>query len=392
VAVIHVFNALARGFEHVPFDSALLSAVAEAFPGEPVRFSGERQHLQDMQAYLESNQADRVRALVEWRELNLPPRMATTRERLADDLRIYRTVLSEAKGTNNSRIIASYIHPVSGLLALKALRFAYGKSVVACVQHGSMVRLLASRRYHPLLTQANGKLRQIVLGDSVRAEVVQLLPRLRGKLYAIRHPYFFQDQDAAPSELPAPGPVGFSFLGVVDEMKGFGDFRDLAETFSPSAGRDGAHFDLIGGTRDGALPDVGPCVTAYRRDGPMPRSDYEAHLHRTHYAVFPYKPSYYKLTASGSVLDALAAAKPIIAQRNTQFEEMFRTMGDIGYLCDDVRDMKSVVAQILARRPHDRYRQQSQNILARRHVFGPKAVASQLMQILSPGPDGRGGR
>jgi hypothetical protein len=372
-----VFNALAWGFEHVPFDAALIASLAEAYPGEPVHFFGETEHLRLIQRFLAPRFPN---ADVVWHELTLPPRLATPRERIGDDLRTTRAMLSEARRLDAGRVIAAYMHSTTGIVALKALAQLYRPRSLAFIHHGSLLRLVSSRRYHPLLWLGNGRLRQIVLGDSIRDEVLGQLPVLRGSLHAIRHPYFFDD--AETSDLPVSGPTGFSFLGLVDENKGFPEFVDLASTLAP-AWKDAAYFDLIGGTRVGALPNThGPWVKTYLTDGPMPRDVYEAQLRKTHYAVFPYNPSYYKFIASGSVLDALTAGKPIIALRNSQFDEMFKTMGDIGYLCDDVRQMKELAAGILRDPPRERYRRQSQNILTGRSVFGTAAVAQQLRGVL----------
>ena len=91
-------------------------------------------------------------------------------------------------------------------------------------------------------------------------------------------------------------------------------------------------------------------MKTYGKDGPIPRELFERQLRETTYAVFPYEPSYYKLVASGSVLDALTAGKPLIVLRNSQFEELFQTMGDIGYLCADVAEMRTTVDAIFATR------------------------------------------
>ena len=177
-------------------------------------------------------------------------------------------------------------------------------------------------------------------------------------------------------------PVSFSFLGLADDMKGFPEFVELATALAPSW-RQAVRFDLIGGTRSGELPPSGPWVTTYTQSGPMPRNLFEATLRETSYAVFPFRTFYYRLTPSGSVLDAFSAGKPVIAIRNSQFEEMFQSMGDIGYLCKDVNEMKNLVATILRDPPRDRYRKQSQNILASRGIYQPHAVATQLREALS---------
>jgi glycosyltransferase involved in cell wall biosynthesis len=377
--VIVVFNALAWGFEHVPFDAALIASLAQAFPSAPVHFHAEADHLTQTRQYLERRAAGDGRAEVVWKEASVSPRDASTRARLGHDLMLTQRVLAEAQRLGADRVISCCMHPTTGLSAFKALSHLYRRAEVAFIHHASMLRLVSSRRYHPFLTLANGRLRQVVLGDSIRQEVVRRLPALATSLYAIRHPYFFDD--TAVSELPAAGPLGFSFLGVVDPSKGFAEFVTLAEAVSRAA-NGGARFDLIGGARDKALADIPPSVKTYGQGGPMPRDTYERLLRETSYAVLPYDPDHYSLIASGAILDALAAGKPLIALRNSQFDEMFRVMGDIGYLCDGVAEMREVVDGLVRDPPRDRYRRQSQNILDHRGIYGPAAVGAQLREVL----------
>jgi glycosyltransferase involved in cell wall biosynthesis len=375
--VIFLFDALAWGFEHVPFDAAFIAAVARAYPGEPIHFFAERDHLAQVQRFLGPG---RRLPDVEWRELTLAPRFAAPKERVASDFRLCRSILSEARRLGATRVVACYMHATTGTAALKALSLVYRQMVIALVHHGSLLRLMSSRRFGPLLRLGNRRLRQIVLGEPIRAEVLADVPELRRSLRAIRHPYFFDG--AAPSEYPGSAPATFSFLGLIDESKGFAEFVDLAGEIAPPAG-DAVRFDLIGGKR-GAAVESGPWVKLYGSDGPLPRDVFERQLGQTTYAVFPYRPSAYRLVASGSVLDALAAGKPLIALRNPQFEEMFQVMGDIGYLCDDMAGMKGLIASILRDPPRDRYRQQSRNILATRRIFEPAAVAVELRAALAP--------
>jgi len=245
-------------------------------------------------------------------------------------------------------------------------------------------RLVSSRRYHPfLLSFGHGRLRHIVLGDFIRTSVIERFPSLRTSLYAIRIPGFFEEA-TPPSRLSLTKPITFSFLGLIDEMKGFDDFARLAETIGPSY-NGAARFDLVGGTRVGSLPVINEWVHTYSSNGPMPRDVFDAQLRLTTYAVFPYDQWFYRYIASASVLDALNAGKPLIALRSPQFEELFQAMGDIGYLCDDFNEMKSVVASILRDPPHKRYEEQSQNILTGRRIFEPSSVATQLRAALLAG-------
>ncbi|HSS39594.1 MAG TPA: hypothetical protein VLT58_12575 [Polyangia bacterium] len=375
--MIVLFNALTWGFEHVPFDAALIASLRQAFPNEPIHFFAEAEHLRQTRAYLSlREQGDEI----VWREIAIPPRQAPLGRRLRDDLVLLRRLLSEAQRLGATRMLSCCMHPRSGLPALKALAAVYRRPDVAFIHHAGLLSLLSSRRYHPLLTLANGRVKQVVLGASIRAEVVRQLPAMDGHLWGVRHPYLFDA--TAVSELPPAGPPRFSFLGMVAENKGFAEFARLADELAGGSVK--VSFDLIGGVPADAATTVPASVRTHAAAGPLTREAYERLLQQTSYTIFPYEPRFYSLVASGAVLDTLAAGKPLIALRNSQFQEMFAAMGDIGYLCDDAAEMRAVVAGILKDPPRARYRQQSENILARRSVYAPAAVGDELRRLFAP--------
>ena len=370
--MIVVFNALTWGFEHVPFDAALIASLQQAFPDEPIHFFAEAEHLRQTRAYLTPR--NQGTDSVVWREIAIPPRQAPLGRRLRDDLLLVRRLLAEAQRLGATRVISCCMHPRTGLPALKVLGAVYRRPDLAFIHHAGLLSVLSSRRYHPLLTLANGRIKQVVLGSSIRTEVVRQLPAIAPHLAAIRHPYLFDA--TAPSELPAARAPSFSFLGMVAENKGFADFARLADEFK-------VRFDLIGGVPAEATAAIPASVRSHAAAGPLTRETYERLLQETSYTIFPYDPHFYSLVASGAVLDTLAAGKPLIALRNSQFQEMFAAMGDIGYLCDDFAQMRAVVADILKAPPRARYRQQSENILARRSVYGPAAVGDELRRLFA---------
>ncbi len=383
--MIVLFNALTWGFEHVPFDAALIASLEQAFPDEPIHFHAEAEHLRQTRAYLdarnrgESRGGSRGESIV-WREITIPPRQAPLGRRWREDLVLLRRLLSEAQRLGATRVLSCCMHPRTGLPALKMLAAVYRRPQLAFIHHAGLLSLLSSRRYHPLLTLANGRIKQVVLGGSIRAEVVRQLPAMDEHLRAVRHPYFFDA--TVPSELPAAGPPRFSFLGMVAENKGFAHFARLADELA--GGDVEVPFDLIGGVPADATITIPGSVRTHAGAGPLTRETYERLLQETTYTIFPYQPRFYSLVASGAVLDTLAAGKPLIALRNSQFEEMFDAMGDIGYLCEDLAQMRDVVAGILKDPPRARYRQQSENILARRSVYGPAAVGDELRRLFAP--------
>lgn len=379
--MIVLFNALTWGFEHVPFDGALIASLEQAFPDEPVQFFAEADHLRQTRAYLaRRNQGNAVG----WHEIVIPPRQVPIGRRLRDDLLLLRRLLSTAQRLGANRVVSACMHPRSGLPVMKLLAPVYRRPEIAFIHHAGLHSLLSSRRYHPLLTLANGRIKQVVLGSSIRTEVLRQLPAMGSHLGAIRHPYLFDA--TAPSELPKDGPPSFSFLGMAAQNKGFADFARLADELAGGQGQSQVQvrFDLIGGVPAHAAAAVPASVRSHAAAGPLTRETYERLLQDTSYTIFPYEPRFYSLVASGAVLDTLAAGKPLIALRNSQFEEMFETMGDIGYLCDDLAEIRAVVTRILKDPPRARYRQQSETILARRSVYGPAAVGDEIRRLFAP--------
>jgi hypothetical protein len=53
-------------------------------------------------------------------------------------------------------------------------------------------------------------------------------------------------------------------------------------------------------------------------------------------------------------------------------------MGDIGYLCGDLTEMKEVMIAVAQNFPVERYRRQCSNILVGRKIFDPESVAREL--------------
>ena len=94
----------------------------------------------------------------------------------------------------------------------------------------------------------------------------------------------------------------------------------------------------------------------------LSRSDFINGVKQLHFIIFPHEASNYKLNSSGTMLDALASAKPLIARRIPLFENMFLKYGDIGYLFSTDMELKAIVEHILEDVDIARYHQQILNI------------------------------
>ena len=75
------------------------------------------------------------------------------------------------------------------------------------------------------------------------------------------------------------------------------------------------------------------------KDNFIERKEFENLISDIDYALYFYTKDKYKITASGAVLDAINARKPIIALKNDYFSYLFGKYGQIGYLFESIEEM-----------------------------------------------------
>lgn len=387
------------GLEHVNFNVSFLATVAAAYPDQEITFFAERDHLA---AVREKLNEFRPAAPVHWREMEIGPRKRyTIRARLRAEWRVSNRVLGEAEKLAATYVIACSAMPAC-LLAIKALLILKFRSLrVLAVQHGSVLswlhhpkgRRLPERRSaygFALVWCPVSRLRYLVLDDPVLPKTFQMEPSLQGRMFALGwHPYLFGETTIQPL---MESPLRFGFIGTATNRKGFPDFCRLARETGANFPEGRFVFELVGYVTD---PDVREAVESgalgadLRHFVSMPQTDtfldareYNRRLSRLTYALLPHDKLTGALTSSASILDGFAHALPCIAIRNSLFEEFFREMGDIGYLCDTYEEMRDTVFSLLRTLPTERYLEQRRNIIRGRKLLTPESLAPRLREIL----------
>ncbi len=378
-----LYEPVCHGAEHAPFNAAMLTTVLEAFPHQKVSFFSEPGHAAAVRELVDRATARNI----SWRSVAIAPRSCRDpRARLPFEWRVVSEVLRTLNGPEIPQVVACAVTH-AGLAALQCQLLARARSAtVAVVHHSGLASTLGSRSTQALLRwTAGGRLRHVVLGDSIHRAVADRLPA-SCDMRSMRHPYLFPETTASP--WPAGEPLRFGFLGLASVDKGFDRFSRLANRVS----RQGDHragrlrFELVGrldAEIRASLTTLDPygVVEIGSDSTPMPREEYEQSVGRLTYAVLPYRQDH-ALASSGAILDAFAQAKPCIALRTPLFEEYFSAMGDIGYLCQDEQEMTDVVSRLAADGPGARYASQRRNIINRREIFSPNLVAAELRRVL----------
>lgn len=381
------------GIEHAEVNAAFLAALRSAWPGHRIIFFAEKAHAGHVAACLSR---ERV-AGIEHSKVDLPPRGLPNHRRFPAERRLARHIFETADKEKAAELIFTSATN-AGLVSIKLTLRRFTGQRCSVMMHATLETLLKKRPplkplvlksyldlpfwFRPALLWGNsGRLRYIVLGETILDHLCRAFPKLKGAAFAIDLPYFYR-----PPEGYAPfkgGVVRFGSLGVGSRGKGSDRFFQLAEDIHPAPDAHEAEFIQIGQV-DRKLKYDGTAVRIPLRDSFLSREAYDGYVSEIDYAVFFHKPSSYRLTASGSLFDAFSHLKPVIALKSPFFEHYFNLMGDIGYLCADYEEIKETVARILEERPAERYLAQRENILKGREKIGVASIGRALKSFLRP--------
>jgi len=96
----------------------------------------------------------------------------------------------------------------------------------------------------------------------------------------------------------------------------------------------------------------------------------------------PLQPEYYRLAASGALLDAITWLKPVIATSVPIVSDIFARYGDIGYLCDSTTDMQQALRTVLTKMDSVRYAGEVEAMRQVREARLPAMLAQAVGSIL----------
>jgi hypothetical protein len=99
------------------------------------------------------------------------------------------------------------------------------------------------------------------------------------------------------------------------------------------------------------------------------------------FIIFPHHAGHYDLSPSGTLLDAIAWEKPLVARSLPLFENMLKKHGDIGYLFRNDMELREIVEHIIQKRDKLHYHRQVLNIRKARASRTPEALAAFYGEI-----------
>jgi len=370
------------GFEHTPVNHAMVISFALTYPNESFLVVGEIEHIK----IIEENIIKQNIHNVNFSYIKLPKRESSVMQRLIPDFMLIKHLLTVMTEYNTNKAIFLSIN-TSLLLWLKVLIFSFSFNMMV-IPHSILESLLTRMSKKPWYWIVNFKnvflyfnfsrVKYILLSPSISNELEKINSKILKYCHVMHHPYIFNQKNICFTELQK---IIFGYLGVGHKNKGFDTFVLLGNDIKLKKFTNTSKFVCIGKVIDKTI-DLSTSNVEVLFDDFISRDIFDRECKKITYAVFPYRQDAYRLYPSGAFFDALMHAKPILCIKNSFFEYYFTLLGDIGYLCDDYNEMKSVAESILVNFPQERYELQVENIKNSRHIFEPKEQKNNVINLL----------
>jgi hypothetical protein len=172
----------------------------------------------------------------------------------------------------------------------------------------------------------------VALELGVKEAIEEIAPHNKSVI-TLEHPILPTEWNE--DRLPGESQLKIGFLGNARRSKGFDVFAHLAR----SAARSDLVFESIGiGAPDTEQVDMSGLSRKPSRDS-LSRAEYLDATRNVDLVCLPLHSRAYDFTASGTVADAVAALKPLVAFRNRTLDAMVARYGPFGWLVESEAEL-----------------------------------------------------
>jgi hypothetical protein len=392
--MILCFEMVWPGTGHTVTNSSIVQTIARALPEQSVRVFAESTHLRELQSdavLLRLNNVS-LRAIRISPRFMFRPHIVSMRRGLRE-LWTLLLALRDVPKQEPCLLMLLSATPTAIFSASLLARVTRRYIRVQVGLHGNLNDAFGWRPRNPvaraidlhaaLTRRDRGRVRFLVLENAVRAALADQIPSTADITDVLPSPVNEAEaEQAEPLKLTFPLRIGL--VGQATEAKGIMAFLALARRFRQTR-PDAFNFHLVGHPGAGIVIDEFDALhdeLPYER---LSRAEFLKRLCRLHYVCLPLQPSYYGLSSSGALIDAINWLKPIIATPVPIVVDLFARFGDIGLLCDDFNSM-AIGIDSLARNPdQERYDRQVANLRVIRDSRIPTALATNYRAIVERG-------
>lgn len=378
-----------QGNKHIIINSSMLYVLSLAFPDEQFFISCDELHYSNIIA---KRPIDGI--IVE--KLLFP---YNVKEGLEKNIirKIYREVVlmvkifSLARKYNPKLIFFSSVFPFTFPIMNLLSKFYNRRIIVA--MHGDLGVILLKKNYFTtkvfrtfvkwMLRYRNSRLICFLFyGETIRNNTIKKVAYFNPmNTIAIDHPYEFHNKNENNHRIGRT--LIFANIGTAILAKNSQNFFRVAFNLRRYVIEKRALFMQIGAMSKEVMEYMNEYVSIA-----FPESNgefisperFEYAISQCDFYLFFYEANtYYDLCPSGTLLDSIKTLTPVIAIRSSYFEYYFNKFGNIGYLCNNIDELKNKIQELIINFPEAEYQVFKRNLLNARTLISDPEIASSFI-------------
>lgn len=172
--------------------------------------------------------------------------------------------------------------------------------------------------------------------------------------------------------------INIGFIGTISLNKGGREFFNL---ISSSKLYENIEFTATGACDKKIITLIDNLEISFKcAKSPTNYEEYINKINNLDYSIYLFSNGEYIYRISGTLMDSISLGIPIIALKNIYFEFLFKKYGDIGYLCNDMNDLKKLIEHMSINISYYKKRklEQIKNILQIKNSFSIESLSSGI--------------
>jgi len=389
--MVYYFDKASVGLNHLMFNYSMICVLRECFPNQSIVVIINEEQLLVIKEKLECVSVTNIEYRAIKIGLSSNGKWSGFKKLInknREDLKFYKELLGFSKPAD--LIFCATASSISSLL-FKKINARYPQVYSILTLHGEIETLYNAQSISEKIIASiykwnfkikAGNFEYLLLNKITKGFLVGDGFLKNDEILEISHPFVFRPAHEGKRKLSDT--INLGHIGGLMPRKGSQFFVKLAEDINAGNNR---------GKRNIALYAIGKIdqKIAITSDTPLVRLDnetqtlisremYDEYIEKMDFAVFTYPQDQYVHRVSGAVFDALDYNKPLIVTAHPYFKSLFEAAGDIGFYCNDYKEMLKLIEQlsgndeILAKR----YDQQIRNISIYKEKINFKNISNDL--------------
>lgn len=378
--MIFIIDRFVEGYLHVLANVNSIKILNSIYPNSEKKFIAEFTHTDLVKKYFDSTQSSNLifepYKNKQFADVNVLKQIFRVIGRLVDDIVFFYNLFQSIKTDSKALVFITHIYPFS-LVFVKFLKKFFPKIKVVLTVHGEVEYLFYGKtKYEKIIGYLYSLVFRLKTSNfyflfltKISKEILLNSNKLKEEeVMTIILPTLSDDDIIVSKSKDNLKPLKIGHIGSAGKRKNTQFLYQIAADFKKLILENKINFSVIGPIEDNLKPFLNNNVTDYvngQTNKHLDRAVFNKESKTIDYSIFFYGENDFVLRSSAAFFDAVYFEKPMIVLKNDFFEDVFNEAGDMGIICKDLDEMKSIIKAIVNNDPiiHQNYTTYLSNII-----------------------------